>query len=353
LAFINTIAQSLPTHQFAQQTILSFMENAFTIPDSELGKVRAMYARGGIDYRYSVLPDFDVEQSPILFTTQEPSMQERMQVYMQSSLPLSVNACLNLHADPKEITHLITVSCTGMSAPGLDILLMRELQLNANIQRTSVNFMGCYALTHALKLANAFCTENINAKVMIVLVELCTLHFQQEYSLENVATSMLFADGCAAMIVSNQPSKTCLEIKSFYSEVHGNSLSDMSWNLTDKGFKMTLSAYVPSILADNISPLLNNALQQQGIAKNDIRHWALHPGGKKIIHEISKALQLTEQDTAISRSVLQQFGNMSSVTLAIVLKQIMESCAHNDYIFGCAFGPGLTMESLIVKAWSI
>lgn len=350
MAFINKIATAMPAYKHEQNSILQYMLEAYNIPVEARGKVEALYAKCGIKHRYSVLPDFDITQSKTLFANPNPLLQERMGIYNNNALELGVGAVVKLNINNSDITHLITVSCTGMSAPGLDVLLLQKLNLPADCIRTSVNFMGCYALVHALKLADAFCATNEKANVIIVLVELCTLHFRNEYSMENIATSMLFADGCASLLVSNNKTEKAMAISSFYSEIKSNSLEDMTWQLTDTGFKMSLSAYVPDILAQNIEGLLNNALQKSNISQQQIAHWAIHPGGKKIVSEIQKALNLDNTDVEVSKSVLEQYGNMSSVTLAYVLKQINEQAKANDYIFGVAFGPGLTMESVIVQA---
>jgi predicted naringenin-chalcone synthase len=350
LAFINHITQSFPKYKHAQKSIGIYMQNAFDVSVDIKRKIDVMYNRCGIDYRYSCLPDFDESNSPILFKEPIVNIQKRMAQYLTSAVPLCVDACMQIPESITDCTHLITVSCTGMSAPGLDILLLKKLNLNKDIIRTSVNFMGCYAFTHALKIADAFCKSEPNAKVLIVLVELCTVHFQQDYTMENMATSMLFADGCSAVWVSNQQQNSSLKIIKSYGQIQGDSESDMTWNITDEGFKMTLSAYVPDIIADNIEQLLQNALKDSNLQQSQIKHWALHPGGKKIIYEIQKALSLSDDDVAVSRTVLQQFGNMSSVTLPIVLKHFLPTLNKTDYIFACAFGPGLTLESIVLQA---
>jgi predicted naringenin-chalcone synthase len=349
LAYINYITQAMPAYCHAQNDIGEYMQSAYPIPEADAGKVRAMYSRCGIDKRFSVLPDFDKNKTAILFDKETILMQDRMKVYDDHASHLGAEACKKLPVDTNTCTHLITVSCTGMSAPGLDIQLLKKLQLAKNIVRTSVNFMGCYAFVHALKLADAFCKAEPNAKVLIVLVELCTLHFQQEYSFENVATSMLFADGCSAVWVSNVQQEKSLSIKSFYSEVHGDSEQDMTWNLTDKGFKMTLSAYVPDILADNIQSLLHRAIAKSNLQQSQIKYWAIHPGGKKIVQEIQKALQLQADDVAMSKLILQENGNMSSATLPLVIQKCNENSTANEYMFACAFGPGLTMETVLLE----
>lgn len=348
MAFINQIETAVPAFGTSQSGILEFMLNNYDIPETDLGKVKALYARSGINHRNSIIPDFNPEyKEQLLFHHKNPTMDQRMEIYMEKAMPLCLDAVAKIDYVKESITHLITVSCTGMSAPGLDILLMQKLQLNNNITRTSVNFMGCYAAVHALKLADAYCAHDANAKVMIVLVETCTLHFQKEYSIENIATSMLFADGAAAIIVSNQKTDDSLRMHNFYSEVHNSSLQDMTWNLSTTGFKMTLSAYVPDIIAENIKELLARAIASANLGKG-VDHWAIHPGGKKIIAEIKSALQISDEDVKDSVHILANYGNMSSVTLPFVIKEKLKSVQSDQTIFACAFGPGLTMETMML-----
>jgi predicted naringenin-chalcone synthase len=350
MAYINKISTVLPQYKFKQMDIYRYMLEAYNIPKEMEGKIEAMYAKGGIAFRHSVVPDFNIANPKTLFAHPNPTVQQRMEVYNANATQLGKKALAELAIEPTEVTHLITVSCTGMCAPGLDILLMQAMNLPANCVRTSVNFMGCYALVHALKLANAFCATQPNAQVIIVLVELCTLHFQHTNTMENIATSMLFADGCCALLVSNTKTDKALQLTSFYSEVQDNSLQDMAWHITDTGFAMSLSAYVPSIIGQNIQSLLERALKSAGLQKSDIALWAIHPGGKKIVAEIKNALELSAQDVSISTKILEENGNMSSVTLGFVLKEMMQVAKPAENIFGVAFGPGLTMETVVLQA---
>ena len=247
------------------------------------------------------------------------------------------------------ITHLITVSCTGMSAPGLDLELVEALQLSPNVFRTSVNFMGCYAGIHALKLGKMICDTDANANVMIVATELCTLHFQQEFTQDNAASSLLFADGSAAILMSNDKSKKAVaSIDNFYSAIATKGKQDMAWEISTKGFLMTLSGYVPQLIEHDISALVSNAVEQSNLSVADIEHWCIHPGGKRIIDTIQKQLQLTDDDVQASRNVLHNYGNMSSATIFFVLKEICDKATgtqKSSPLLGVAFGPGLTMET--------
>jgi predicted naringenin-chalcone synthase len=235
-----------------------------------------------------------------------------------------------------------------MSAPGLDLQITEELNLSPNVFRTSVNFMGCYAAIHAMKIAKMICDTTPDANVVIVSTELCTIHFQQEYTLDNAASSLLFSDGSAAMLVSNSHSTEKISLKHFFSQVSIKGKKDMAWELSSNGFLMTLSGYVPQLIQQDIGVLLENALRQSGLKKEDITHWCIHPGGKKILDVIQKQLQLTPEDLRFSSDILSRYGNMSSTTILFVLKEIMAASSHQKAtVFGVAFGPGLTMETFL------
>jgi predicted naringenin-chalcone synthase len=277
-----------------------------------------------------------------------------MDWYQQFAAPLSMKAiaqCVEKFPENK-ITHLVTVSCTGMSAPGLDIELMEMLGLPANTSRTSVNFMGCYAAIHALKIADAYCRADENANVLIVCTELCTLHFQKDYSIDNITSSMLFSDGSAAVLVSGNNNGPGLKIENFYSTVSLNGKKDMAWQLSSNGFLMTLSSYVSDLIEENFDALSQEALSSAGISKDDITHWCIHPGGKKILESVHNSLGFTNGQLQPCYDVLKEYGNMSSPTVLFVLKKIMEALDSNENskIFGAAFGPGLTTETFILSA---
>jgi predicted naringenin-chalcone synthase len=319
-----------------------------------------MYHYSGIDSRYSVLKDFSLPPQQWQFINIESNeytpLDKRMQLYKQHASPLSLKAaqrCLAKIKAMPAVTHLITVSCTGMSAPGLDLELVEALQLSPNVFRTSVNFMGCYAGVHALKLGKMICDTDAKANVLIVATELCTLHFQEEYTPDNAASSLLFADGSAAIFMSNNQSlKPIAGITNFHSAIAFKGIKDMAWEISSKGFLMTLSGYVPHLIEEDITALVAEALQQSNLAKEDITHWCIHPGGRKIIDTIQKQLGLNEADTQPAREVLRQYGNMSSATIFFVLDEICRQATQqkkSSRALGVAFGPGLTMETFTAE----
>lgn len=356
---IVAIGTALPQHKHRQLDILKFMLDAYQPEADDRRKISLLYERSGIETRYSVIPDFSSVINDRQFFRKTPDMEpfpnldQRMELYDQQATKLSIDAindCLGSKFTSKEITSLITVSCTGMSAPGLDISVMEQLELPSSIQRSSVNFMGCYAAIHALKMADNICRANPKEKVLIVCTELCTIHFQKDCEMDSIASGLLFADGSAAALVSgDDASDDGVSIGHFYSEVALNGQKDMAWNLSQKGFLMRLSSYIPQLLQAGISPLLEKALKAGGLTRNDITRWAIHPGGKKILENIKKELQLNDSDVKVSVDVLRQFGNMSSPTILFVLKDIIPQLnSKSEKIFAAAFGPGLTMETLIL-----
>ncbi len=362
---ITAIGTATPTYRHRQQDIMQFMLDANNPDEKNRKLIPILYRRSGIETRYSVFPDFSLARGQWGFfgnNCSVPSLEKRMTLYNEQAVDLSVKAindCFENNTqtiDIQSITHLITVTCTGISAPGLDILLMKKFNLSSNIVRTSVNFMGCYAAIHALKIADAFCRADAAAKVLVVCTELCTLHFQKTNDVDAILSSTLFADGSAACLVSGENDAKGLEIKQFYSKVALGGQDDMAWHLSSTGFLMTLSNHVPKLVKDEIKHLLDSSLAQISLTPDEITDWAIHPGGKNILEAVENSLNKTKNDLSSSYNILKNYGNMSSPTILFVIKAIMEDVflAENNEtkqrnIFAVAFGPGITMESMILS----
>lgn len=337
------------------------MQRIYALDHHANRQLKFLYHQSGIETRYSVIPDYtrsfrEWEFYPPTENLEPfPSLETRMKWYRQYAAPLSLQSiqrCLEGKVRPAEITHLITVSCTGMSAPGLDLELVEALGLPATVFRTSVNFMGCYAAVHALKLADALASSCSGARVLIVCTELCTLHFQQEPTVDNMLSSLLFADGSAsALVVSDEHPDKGLRLKGFYSEIVPEGKKEMTWDLSSTGFRMTLTSYVTDLIRADFAGLVGNALEKNQLRRDEVSHWCVHPGGKKILDAIYKSLSFTNGHLDDSFAVLKEFGNMSSPTILFVLQRIMAALDYNrpNCIFGAAFGPGLTMETFIVE----
>ncbi|GAA4728649.1 type III polyketide synthase [Flavisolibacter ginsenosidimutans] len=357
---IVSIGTALPAYCHKQTDILSFMQQVYALPPADARKLRFMYNQSGIAQRYSVLPDYGKPMAEWKFypPTENlepfPSLEQRMAVYNKQAPLLSIDAirdCLSHKHLPQNITHLITVSCTGMSAPGLDLQIMELMDLPKTIFRTSVNFMGCYAATHALKIADALCRNDKGAQVLIVCTELCTLHFQREATMDNMMSSLLFADGAAAVLLMNDEAKAeGLFLDAFYSEIIRKGKRDMAWELSSTGFLMTLSGYVPELIEEDFAVIVQRALSTNNAVKDDVSHWCVHPGGKKILEAIHKTLSFKNGELAASYEVLNEVGNLSSASILFVLKKILQQKTAVKKLFGAAFGPGLTVETFMAHA---
>ncbi|MES2779354.1 MAG: type III polyketide synthase [Bacteroidota bacterium] len=364
MSTIVSIGTAVPAFGIPQIAICDFMERLYDGTEEETRRLRLLYERSGISKRYSVIPDYDLTLSErYLYPHNEllepfPSLEQRMSVYHQHAATLAEEAIQDCMKSVKglEITDLITVSCTGMSAPGLDLELMERLHLPKNVQRTSINFMGCYAAVHALKMADAICKSKSQACVLIVCVELCTLHFQKAKNYDNLTANAIFADGAAACVVVSDTLASGISIPKmsltgFYSEVHVSGKKDMAWELSSTGFLMTLSAYIPQLVEGNIEELVHNTLATIGMTLSQIDYWAIHPGGRKILEATQHKLGITKADLKHSYDVLNNYGNMSSATILFVLKELLQDSEKHGNIFGAAFGPGLTLETFIVNKY--
>ncbi|MCS7019626.1 MAG: type III polyketide synthase [Cytophagales bacterium] len=361
---ITAIGTAVPTYAIGQEFASEWIATTLALSAAEIRKVKLIYRATGIQNRYSVIPDFsDCGQRKLFSLTENlepfPSTADRMRIY-QSEAPLLAAAAVKNMGLPvdcfEQITHLITVSCTGMYAPGLDIDLIQLLGLPPSVQRTCIYFMGCYAAFNALQAATAICKAYPDAKVLIVDVELCTLHFQKINSEDQLLANAIFADGAASVLVECvRPEQGLLSLEGFYSGIIPESNKEMAWYIGNFGFEMKLSAYVPAILGNKIRPLIEQATQKWQIPFSVIDYFVFHPGGKRILTEIEMGLGISPHENRWAYEVMQQYGNMSSATIIFVLKHFLDSFRQQAqtekkvYVLAAAFGPGLTMESAILQ----
>lgn len=343
MAVLTALQTAVPSFLHAQRDIARFMTQYLSLPEVPARQLTWLYGRSGIKQRYSCLPDFS-NSSSYLFDNQENVLVEkRMEVYEKEALALSLEAIKSLPLEG--ITHLITVSCTGMMAPGLDIQLVQALGLSTQIVRTSVNFMGCYGAIHGLKLAQAFCDAQKNAKVLLVCTELCTLHLQQSTDWESMTSALLFGDGSAACLVESDQGQSGLVLTQFVSDIATAGEKDMAWRVSSTGFLMRLSSEIPKKLKQPLNYLVTRAL---GDAVDSV-DWLIHPGGKDILEATQQALQLESDALAHSYHILKEYGNMSSPTILFVLKHWWTTSQTLRPAFVAAFGPGITLESLVIQ----
>jgi predicted naringenin-chalcone synthase len=365
-SYLGAIGTATPAHRLAQPVIADFMAGALELDAAGRRKLHALYRVSGIGHRHSVLADYGRAHGDYDFFPNTPGLEpfppvsRRMAAYRREALPLALAAVQDaLRQAPgieaASFTHLITVSCTGMYAPGLDIELVAALGLPASVRRTCVNFMGCYAAVNALRLADSMVRADPAARVLIVSVELCTLHFQKSHDADHLVSNALFGDGAAACLVLGQPlpgPAPSLALRAFHCGLAPEGVHDMAWHIGDFGFEMTLSGYVPALIERGIGQLTADLLQDLPVRREDIRHFALHPGGRKILEAIEQALGLSKDDNRHAYQVLRDYGNMSSATVLFVLRELLAAAGPADHgapVLSCAFGPGLTMEAMLLE----
>jgi len=359
---IQQIATVVPEKFYTQEFGLQFLLKLLGTTERRRTFLTKIYQGSAIAKRHSVITDYDRDPADYDFYPKnaallpEPDTQARNELYIREANRLSLAAVRALLAklpglDRGALTHLITVSCTGFSAPGFDFHLVKELQLAPGVHRFHLGFMGCYAAFPALKLAKDICSAHPQAKVLVVNLELCSLHFQQKFDPDIVIANALFADGASAVLVSADPTDAPgprILLHDFFSRCLPQSEGDMAWAIGQHGFDMKLSAYVPKLVDENILPIMEGLFAQAGVARNDIRLWAVHPGGRAILDKLEKTLGLTPADLTISYDILREYGNMSSATIMFVLQRFLEA-EGSGKMFAVGFGPGLTIETALLE----
>ncbi|MEM6644491.1 MAG: type III polyketide synthase [Bacteroidota bacterium] len=358
LAYIQSIGTALPSFATQQAQIAEYMSNRLPLNEEEVRKLRVLYRASGIKQRYSVLQDFrpDFEGDEFFGGTSFPSSKDRMCLFQDEAIQLArvavTKAVENSSVEKENITHLITVSCTGMYAPGLDIQLIEELSLHTHIERTAINFMGCYAAFNALKAAKNIISANSKARVLVVCVELCSIHLQEKTDDENLLANAIFGDGAAAVILTGDRGKRSLELSHFYSDLALAGKQEMGWYIGDQGFEMRLSSKVPHVIKEGIGDLTSKLLKKVSLTVDEIDFFAIHPGGKRILEVVEEKLGISKEQDAPAREILQSYGNMSSPTILFVIKHIFDQLTtadHDKHLLSFAFGPGLTLESALLK----
>ncbi|MGE5436188.1 MAG: type III polyketide synthase [Syntrophothermus sp.] len=318
-------------------------------------------ANSGIDNRYVVMPDaFDNGEEKFFYkqdgSVYSPSTKERMGLYEKWSKILGDKALCGLldnnKINAKEVDKIVTISCTGFYAPGVDNFLIDKFSLSKNIRREHIGFMGCSAsiigLTSAIEALRSPAINN----VIIISQEISSIHLQYEPSRDNILSNMIFADGCAAVLLSkNENLKPKLDILSTKSILFKDSSEYMGWRIGNNGFQMILSSELPKIILGTAAPELINILKEWGVQKENIKHWALHPGGRAILDALQKGLSLTDEEMHPSREVLRNYGNMSSASILFVLKEILNTkkVSKDEFVCAVAFGPGLSMEVALLR----
>jgi len=323
--------------------------------------VGALYRRSGVQKRHSAVITsstngrpatqsfFPVATSP---RDRGPSTADRMRFYEEHIGELAERAtrqALDASAcDAGDIAHLVTVSCTGFNAPGLDVRLLETVGLRADVTRTHIGFMGCHGALNGLRVASALSQASPSGNVLLCCAELCCIHHQYDATAQQAVANSLFADGAAAVVGSwyDDEQRPWRVVEHFSSVLPGTDHL-MAWRIGDHGFEMQLSTKVPAAIKTTLRPWLTAQLARHSLRIDDIRSWAIHPGGPRILAACAESLELESADLQPSQQVLREFGNMSSPTVLFILEQLQAESGHLPCV-ALAFGPGLTIEAALI-----
>lgn len=374
------LGTALPEHSISQVGAATFATTVVVPEADEATRVpaliQALYRRAGVQTRHSVLLETSDDKEATAerfyrFATDAddkgPGTAERMRRYEKEAPLMAVRAAAaaieSAGIEASEITHLITVSCSGFSAPGVDLYLIENLGLPATVSRTHVGFMGCHGALNGLRVARAFAAADPDAVVMLCAIELCSLHHQYGWDPQKIVANSLFADGAAVVIGRGAPKVPAANttganttaatefpgsLVDNYSCVIPATAEMMTWNIRDNGFEMTLSPEVPGVITRMLPGVLELFLSRNGLTLADIRSWAIHPGGPRILAATAEAAQLSEETMNPSVSILQRCGNMSSPTVLFILEELKTRGAELPCMM-LGFGPGLNVEMALLQ----
>lgn len=334
--------------------------------------IQTLYRRAGLEQRHSVLLESSAEGEATAerfyrfaksADDRGPATSARMQRYELEAPLLATRAAAEAlrqsGLQPQQVTHLITVSCSGFSAPGVDIAIIESLSLSASVARTHVGFMGCHGALNGLRVAHAFANADPEAVVLVCAVELCTLHHQYGWDPQKIVANSLFADGAAAVIgraaagsereaVSPGPAPLPRALVGSASCMIPGTTGMMTWNIRDAGFEMSLSPEVPGVITRHLPEVLAGFLARHGLSVEQISSWCIHPGGPRILAATAAAARLTDSQLEPSLSILRQCGNMSSPTVLFILQEQLRRSSPGPCVM-LGFGPGLNVEMALLR----
>lgn len=364
---ITGLGTAVPDGSIAQAAAYEATQQLCCDSEEQRRVMELIYQGAGVQERGTVLLRESVESSVAtadFFRPRNdaddygPSTRERMQQFEEHALTLALqsseDALAQADQDVLEITHLITVSCSGFYAPGFDVGLIQTLGLSPETSRTHIGFMGCHGSFNALRVAKAYVDADPKAVVLICSVELCSLHHHYGWSTDKVIANALFADGSGAVICRNAPdgqipAHAKYEVIRSGSYLVPRTTGAMSWKIGDHGFEMTLSQKVPALIEQNLNSWMKNFLAKESLTIEAIRGWAIHPGGPRILDACLKALSLPGEAVAPARDILARYGNMSSATVLFLLSLLKQQPLQGPVV-ALGFGPGLTIEAMLLNS---
>ncbi len=362
---IQSLATANPVETLPQAEAYETAQHICCQTAEQAAILKVLYRRAGVKMRYAKLNSAKLlawyraaqehlggEGVATKVTTLGGTTAERMKIYRDEAGPLALRAAgdamVAAGVTPPEITHIVTVSCTGFSAPGIDIELINGLELPRTVERTHVGFMSCHGSLNGLRVARLIATADPGACVLLCAVELCSLHYRTQWDPIKFIGNAIFADGAAAMIARPSREGDAWRCVASGSCVLSDSLDGIRWNVGDHGFEIDLSPRVPDLIKQQLGPWLQTWLASQGLTVDQVASWAIHPGGPRVLGAVEESLGITSDATTVSREVLSEYGNMSSPTVMFILDRLRQRSAPLPCV-ALAFGPGLTAEAALFR----
>ncbi len=348
------VGAAVPAHTVSADAALEMVRRLCCETPKQARLAEMLYRRSGVDQRGTCVPS----ETAYAWegTAHGPTLAERMKLYEQHAAPLAAKAAgaalEQADISPSRVRYLVTASCTGFEAPGVDLALVESLGLSPSTERVNVGFMGCHGAINGLRVVRGLSAAEPGAVVLLVATELCSLHYAFGWDPERLVGNALFADGAAAVVGSGkeldapEPGVCGWRLKATGSRVLPNSADLMKWRVRDHGFEMALSAELPGLVETHLAPWLAGWLDSHGQTLASVGSWAIHPGGPKILSAVERALGLAPSATAVSREVLREHGNMSSATVLFLLDRLRRSGAPGPTVM-LGFGPGIVAEAAL------
>ena len=348
------LGTAVPPNCVSQEDALEMTTELICEDARQQRLLRVLFQKSGVKNRHTVIPwqtgyAWKRDEGP-LRSGRGPTTADRMRLYTEYAAPLArvaaAKALDEAEIDHRNVTHLITVSCTGFDAPGVDVDLIQSLGLRPTTQRVHVGYMGCHGAINALRVARGLAASEPKACILLCAVELCSLHYRLTWDDEGIKGNALFSDGAAALVGTNRaPARSTIwNVRGTGSCLIPDSVDEMSWRIGDHGFEMRLTSRVPALIEEHLNRWMSAWLDGFGQTIDTVGTWAVHPGGPKIVDAVENALCLPANACSMSRQVLQQLGNMSSPTVLFILDRLRRSEPALPVVV-LGFGPGLTAEA--------
>ncbi len=349
------LATAVPAPQVAQDEAQRMTTQLVCRDEREARFVKVLFRSAGVSKRHTVVPweiGYSWKGTGDDLRLQGPTTGERMRLYEEHAPRLATQSAKSAldeaGLNAAEVTHLVTVSCTGFSAPGVDLSLLQSLALRPTVERVHVGYMGCHGAINGLRVAQGLLAADRQAVVLLCAVETCSLHYRLDWDAEGIKGNALFADGSASLVLGHRKqAQGGWILRGTGSCVLPASSEEMSWTIGDHGFEMRLTSQVPPLIREHLRPWMSAWLDRHGLSIEEIGGWGVHPGGPKILDAAESSLGLPSRACTASRDILHRYGNMSSPTVLFVFDRLRREV--DGPVVLLAFGPGLTAEAALLE----